>query len=681
MLFTAIARVSAENYDNYTPVNGDDDKFYFTKYLVLNAGSEVPDTEFTFKITSGQDNPGTATTVKQIAGIEPDKISVKAYPGTSSTDVVQGNRTPKSNTTVASNEFKVIFSSNDEATATNGEKAVNPHGGEIAAKKDILFDFSAIAFPEPGVYRYIIEETNTSNKDVSMDTKKYRTLDVYVIDDGTGTLEVEEYVFYENDLGTTAADKDSEFDALDKFDISASGIRNETWTELKDVVYTYTYDQDTQKWNAAGSPAKTGEISVPGSATCDEVEHDYERARNNGIDVTRYQWKNTEQVSYVYTWNETNEYWQDNYGRTNLTVPSNASNGTTTYGEFYEAKFNEQKAAWDAEKHDDVVSYPNGNGAEAGTKTDKYVNKYLRYNLIVKKQVEGNQGSKDQFFKFTVVLESDDSHKGAVIDLEMPNTLDSAWKNNNDKPNTATTYTKGVIYEANSRDDDPNELIWNNATNEQRQKYRFTNPTDDTKWAEWNGTQYVNESGQTASGHGEYVYHGKNGQQIVLNNEGKATVTLYLQDKEQAKFINLPQGVKYSVNEEESNKDGYKTTGEVKTLTELVPVIMTYSEVSQDNNLKIQDYEYMDSNGDEYYMGQNGWMRKPADGSPASQASEVPSNATTTVYTTTVKVVNERSGVIPTGVFVAAGTGFAILGVGIVGMLALSRRKEEDEEE
>ena len=57
------------------------------------------------------------------------------------------------------------------------------------------------------------------------------------------------------------------------------------------------------------------------------------------------------------------------------------------------------------------------NGAEAGTKSNSYTNKYSTNNLTVGKKVTGNHASKDKYFKFTVAITN--AVAGTVYDVDL----------------------------------------------------------------------------------------------------------------------------------------------------------------------------------------------------------------------------------------------------------------------
>ena len=180
------------------------------KYLVMKESANVPNASFTFTVTPG-------------AAVDADKESGKLA-------VIAGIGSP------ALTNGTMTFSASDAAEAeadaeTNNDTPVfvtEDSADEKYVKKTLTIDFSDVAFDEPGIYRYIIEETGTNqgitNGYVDAETTETkRTLDVYVEDAGTSTedgkpqLKITGYVIYDGEVtgapnadiaeGKTAADK------------------------------------------------------------------------------------------------------------------------------------------------------------------------------------------------------------------------------------------------------------------------------------------------------------------------------------------------------------------------------------------------------------------------------------------------------------------------------------------
>ena len=169
------------------------------KYLVMDAGANVPNSSFTFTVTAGS-----------AIAADKDNGKLAVLAGVGSPALTNGTMT---------------FSTADATTAEASKETDTPvfvtaadTADEKYVKKTLTLDFSAVAFTEPGVYRYIITETGTNqgitNGYVDSTTAETtRTLDVYVEDAGTtvasGTdagkpqLKIAGYVMY-NGTQTTA---------------------------------------------------------------------------------------------------------------------------------------------------------------------------------------------------------------------------------------------------------------------------------------------------------------------------------------------------------------------------------------------------------------------------------------------------------------------------------------------
>ena len=174
-LMVASMALPAGAVPTYTAINGTTTTL--DKYLVMKNEAEVPNATFTFTIA-----PGTAIPA-----------------GTGTMEVIPG----PSGATITSS---VTFAPGDATTAeaSKGDKTVSfktaATGDEKFATKVLTADFSAVSFPEPGVYRYIVTENSSAQQGISNDTQRTRTLDVYVTDNN-GSLVVSSYALH---TGTAA---------------------------------------------------------------------------------------------------------------------------------------------------------------------------------------------------------------------------------------------------------------------------------------------------------------------------------------------------------------------------------------------------------------------------------------------------------------------------------------------
>ena len=197
-LLVAAALPSAFAF-KYTAVAGTNTTF--SKYLVLDSDANVPNATFKFTVAPGTAIAATENSVAVLAGIGAPTIAEVTFAPTDSTTAGLPS---------------------DTDTATAGQKY---------AKQTVTVSFSGISFPEPGIYRYIVTETATTNQGVTNDESATRTLDVYVTDND-GALEVSSYVLHTGtDAPAAGTDKGSA-------DVSNTGDK----LGDKSAGYTNTYD-------------------------------------------------------------------------------------------------------------------------------------------------------------------------------------------------------------------------------------------------------------------------------------------------------------------------------------------------------------------------------------------------------------------------------------------------------
>ena len=143
-----------------------DGKITFNKYLVMDKEANVPNVTFEFTIAAGQPATyGEEGTVKTAvyAGIMGENAPV----------IYAGNSKPEKDEDYG----KVTFAAGDnttDITPVEPEAAVT----QKEATKNLTVDFTGVTFPAPGIYRYVITETNGGSSGITYDDS--RTLDVYV---------------------------------------------------------------------------------------------------------------------------------------------------------------------------------------------------------------------------------------------------------------------------------------------------------------------------------------------------------------------------------------------------------------------------------------------------------------------------------------------------------------------
>lgn len=172
------------------------------KILEIEDGANIPACSFTFTATAGTAAAATDSTLAVLAGVDPDKITYKTVADAETKHLAfadSGSAAITATTVDSENSaISVAYAANDvtlgENNAASGstitvtnDNVVLSNGNALTyyAEKEVELDFSGCGFTEPGVYRYIITESTTSesaNTGIINDTNTTRTLDVYVED-------------------------------------------------------------------------------------------------------------------------------------------------------------------------------------------------------------------------------------------------------------------------------------------------------------------------------------------------------------------------------------------------------------------------------------------------------------------------------------------------------------------
>lgn len=163
-LIMSFAIISTSAATTYTAIGG---TTTITKNLVVDSDANIPDITFGYTITRGTPVAATSGTVEILA---------------SDVSATIGNAT---------------FSNADTSNTIAGlptDAQGNPTSGKKYAQKSVTVTFPANSFTKPGVYRYVINETDGGKPGVTYDTTS-RYLDVFVVaDPTTNELSVNSYV-------------------------------------------------------------------------------------------------------------------------------------------------------------------------------------------------------------------------------------------------------------------------------------------------------------------------------------------------------------------------------------------------------------------------------------------------------------------------------------------------------
>ena len=174
-LLIGTTAISASAETTYTPIGGSTS---FVKNLVVDADANIPNITFTYSMRKGTAVPATDSNIE---------ILVSDAGGTVGT---------------------AAFTNNDTANAINGTPTdadpSSPTAGKKYVKKNVSIDFPVGTFTKPGVYRFVINETNNNLPGVTYDSNPTRYLDVFVVADENNVLSVNSCVLRDSatNIGT-----------------------------------------------------------------------------------------------------------------------------------------------------------------------------------------------------------------------------------------------------------------------------------------------------------------------------------------------------------------------------------------------------------------------------------------------------------------------------------------------
>ena len=191
LLGTTAITASAET--TYTPIGGSTE---IVKNLVVDDDANIPNITFSYTIRRGTPQDATATTIEIL----------ESPLGGGSIDTA-------------------VFSNADTESTINGlpsdANPSNPTAGKKYAQKSVSIDFPVGTFTKPGVYRFVINETNSNLPGVTYDSNPTRYLDVFVVANDNNELSVNGYVLRDaaTDIGTNG-------EYVEDPDVKSSGYTN-----------------------------------------------------------------------------------------------------------------------------------------------------------------------------------------------------------------------------------------------------------------------------------------------------------------------------------------------------------------------------------------------------------------------------------------------------------------------
>lgn len=228
-IVSATAAMPAMAATTYTPVAGT--SCTFNKNLIMDAGDNVPNATFGFTVTPGEARSADTS----------DNEVMQVLPGVGTPTIADVTFAPgDATTTEAGSNIDVARPASARAEGLTAANGVQLETGEKFATKQATVSFAGITFDEPGIYRYIITETANADHEaagIMHDNDTDRVLDVYVTDDGNGTLVVSSYVLHTDDddvvINNTMGSQDVSQQAA-ALDDKTDGFTNEVNT--KDLV-------------------------------------------------------------------------------------------------------------------------------------------------------------------------------------------------------------------------------------------------------------------------------------------------------------------------------------------------------------------------------------------------------------------------------------------------------------
>lgn len=228
----------------------------FKKYLVMDANANVPNVTFNFSIT-----PGKAVAA---SGSNPAIYAGNDSHVTGTPTVGDAAFTTSHSTTNG------LPTDQDDVTA-----------GKKYAAQEVTVDFSGVTFSAPGIYRYIITESATSQDGIHNDASNTRTLDVFVeYADAvnSGRLQISKYALQDGDSTDPKATKSTGFTntyttnnlILEKQVTGNQGNRDkyfEFTVTISNAVPGTVYDVDLTgaSWNS--TPANPAKLTVESTGT------------------------------------------------------------------------------------------------------------------------------------------------------------------------------------------------------------------------------------------------------------------------------------------------------------------------------------------------------------------------------------------------------------------------------
>ena len=175
-LLIGTTAITASAETTYEPIGG---STTLVKNLVVDDDANIPGITFNYTIRRGTPQDATATTIEILESpLGGGTIGTAVFSNADTTNTIDG-------------------------LPTDADPS-NPTAGKKYAQKSVTVTFPVGTFTKPGVYRFVINETNNNLPGVTYDANPTRYLDVFVVADENNVLSVDSYVPRDaaTDIGT-----------------------------------------------------------------------------------------------------------------------------------------------------------------------------------------------------------------------------------------------------------------------------------------------------------------------------------------------------------------------------------------------------------------------------------------------------------------------------------------------
>ena len=228
-LLIGTTAITASAETTYEPIGG---STTLVKNLVVDDDANIPGITFNYTIRRGTPQDATATTIEIL-------------------------ESPLGGGSIGT----AVFSNADTANTIDGlptdANPSNPTAGKKYVQKPVSITFPVGTFTKPGVYRFVINETNNNLPGVTYDSNLTRYLDVFVVADDHNVLSVDSYV-----LRDTATDIGINGEYVENPTVKSSGYTNSLAKPSRVIRLTRTKGSISH----SPSPALT-RVHIPSSQT------------------------------------------------------------------------------------------------------------------------------------------------------------------------------------------------------------------------------------------------------------------------------------------------------------------------------------------------------------------------------------------------------------------------------